>query len=545
MTLICRCIHKCLGVCRRNRRGQNSRDPILPVTKQPTGPDVPLNVVHPERPAGPVPPPPRDSEIVRTKRPARSPKPTRMARRGRVSAQGGVARPGKSPKLKLSKAERLQLGQAAKAAGDSEDNISEEEYPPLPPSREGSHTGIAPELSDIDINEPRDVDDIDIPDAEPGDELFYYPTAPGLPEDDDSDQDGISFEGMVYFGSRSPARQVEQASKQSADSRKRGHVDDTAQGSQEWSPAARGSQEWSPAATVGSSPPAKRIRFSQEILDSPTRSSTRPGMRSPSPIFSDSLSEFEDDLWPMPKEEELATYRRKGAQLIAWLEDANEPNCDIAQATLTLDDLLNNFPEETRFRVRESNFKNLGDLFEGGEPESMGLNTEEKRYRKSMVISPVIDQAILDSFGLANMSNSFEHVVGPGVLAATGIFRHDCIQWNEVARAVYEWDHPITTLRHIKYDTVVNSETAPYIRRVAYPRHYRNFHAARTEPCLKIERGTREYEELLGTKLGKAAAILLISSLPRGTVRIARAVTWNNRSSVDLRFEIEPIPANP
>lgn len=540
MTLICRCIHKCLGVCRRNRRGQNSQNPVLPVTKQPTGPEIPLSVMHPKRPAGPVPPPPRDSEIVQTKRPARSsPKPTRTARRGRVSAQGGVARPGKSPKTKLSKTARLQLGKAAKAAGDSEDNISEEEYPPLPPSREGSHTGITPELSDIDINEPRDVDDLEIPDAEvddleipdaevddtdipeaePGDEL-YFPTAPGLPEDDEEDQEDISAEGIVYFGSQSP------------DSRKRGRVEDTAQEG----------QEWSPAATAGSSPRAKRIRSSQEILDSPTQ--RRKVVRSPSPGFEDSFSDFEDDMYPMPTDAQLATFRRKGAQVIAWLEDPNEPNCDIAQTTTTLDDLLNNLPEERRFRVKESNFQNLGNLFAGAEPESMGLDTTPNIYRKSTVFSPVVDQEILDKFGLGSMSNGFEHIVGPGVLVATSIFRHDCVQWNVVARAVYEWDHPISTLRHIMFEMIVNSETAPYIRRVAYVRNGRDFSTSRNEPCLKIERGTREYEELLGTKLGRATAILLISCFPRGTVRIARAVAWND-GTTELRFEIEPIPANP
>ncbi|KAJ5940858.1 hypothetical protein N7516_001026 [Penicillium verrucosum] len=524
MTLICRCIHKCLGVCRRNRRGQNSQNPVLPVTKQPTGPDIPLSVMHPKQPASPVPPPPRDSEIVRTKRPARSsPTPTRTARRGRVSAQGGVARPGKSPKTKLSKTARLQLGKAAKAAGDSEDNISEEEYPPLPPSREGSHTGITPELSDIDINEPRDVDDIEIPDAEvddtdipeaePGDELFYFPTAPGLPEDDEEDQEDISAEGMVYFGSRSrtdrpttPAGQVEQA-EQSPNSRKRGRVEDTAQEGQELSPAAT-------------------------------------AVRSPSPGFEDSFSDFEYDMYPMPKDAQVATFRRKGAQVIAWLEDPNEPNCDIAQTTTTLHDLMNNLPEESRFQVKESNFQNLGNLFQGAEPESMGLDTTPNSYRKSTVFSPVVDQEILDKFGLAGMTNGFEHIVGPGVLVATSIFRHDCVQWNVVARAVYEWDHPISTLRHIMFEMIVNSETAPYIRRVAYARHGRDFSTARNEPCLKIERGTREYEELLGTKLGRAAAILLISCFPRGTVRIARAVAWND-GTTELRFEIEPIPANP
>jgi hypothetical protein len=338
--------------------------------------------------------------------------------------------------------------------------------------------------------------------------------------------------------------QGEQASERPPGSRKRGHVEDIAQEG----------QEWSPASTSQDTPsPAKRIRIDEASLKTPAPVPAGPRLSpprlnpSPPPATSSSGSgyDMDDYLWPKPTEEELATYRRKGAQLVAWLEDPNEPNCNIAQATITIDDLLNNIPEEDRFRVGQSYFQNIDDLLEGGEPESMGLTTEDNRYRFTSLSSKVKDPAILQRFGVERMSNSFAHIIGPGIIFATSIFRHDCVQWNEIARALYVMDHPITTLRHIIYSTVINEETAPYIRRIAYPRYDLSFDAATSEPCLIIERGTREYEELLGTKLGKATAIFLISSLPRGTIRIARAAVWNCCHRLEVRFEFEPIPGNP
>ncbi|CAI7579104.1 unnamed protein product [Penicillium palitans] len=222
MTIICRCLNKCFGICRRNKR-----DPLLPITE----PEDRTGVV-PKPPAGPIPPPPKAPEIIRKSKPAGSSKPTRTTRRARVSQRGGIERPGQGSKLKLSQATRVNLGESMKpkpgqatkpkpgqgqqAAGDSEGNSSDEEYeyPPLPPSRESSHTGITPEMSDIDINEPRDIDDIDMPDAEPGDELFSYPSA-DIPT--------------------TPMPQGKQASERATSSRKWGHIEDIALEGQEWS----------------------------------------------------------------------------------------------------------------------------------------------------------------------------------------------------------------------------------------------------------------------------------------------------------------------
>ncbi|KAJ5826750.1 hypothetical protein N7447_003513 [Penicillium robsamsonii] len=245
-----------------------------------------------------------------------------------------------------------------------------------------------------------------------------------------------------------------------------------------------------------------------------------------------------DGLYSMPDEATVAAYRRKGAQLIAWLEHPNEPNCNIAPATASLQDLFNATPPD-HFELGNTHFTDPGDVMVGGEPETVGLIPFGSHYRRVAISNKVTDPVVLAEIGRDHASNGYSQLIGPGLLIAYAIFRYDNIQWNVAARAVYMIDHDMETLKYIMFHHVVNEETQPYILRILYPERGLEFDQMDGGPCVKVERGTREFEELIGTKLGKAAAILLISSLPRGTRRIARAVIWNSAYKVQVRFEIE------
>lgn len=435
-----------------------------------------------------------------------------------------------------------------------------------------SRTEITPDMSDIDMNDasdgrisdnpspPRSDSDIDMPDADPG-ELLTYPLARMSQNrrtlSNAGESESSSDDDALYFGSPRPRppislRAAHQSgrierwslrssndSMQSYSGRKRGHVEEVEDVN----------QEWSPAPSSHGSPPSKRQRTSGE-------SSTEgrfwgPELLFPEPPTSPNIAassdsedfNTDDEMYEKPSTTTINRYREKGAQLQAWLEDPNEPDCNISPATATLDDLMNAPPPDV-FELGESYHRDLGDLMDGGEPESTGLPTGGNRYRHTAFFNNVLNPETLARFNFPSLSNSYTHLVGPGLLVADSIFRYDNIQWNEFAKAVYEYDHPMSTLRYIMFTHVVNDETGPYIRRILYPRLGRDFEAAMHESCMKVERGTAEYEELLGTKLGKAAAILLISSLPRGTRRIARVVIWNWVYRVQIRFEIEPIIAN-
>ncbi|KAJ5158185.1 uncharacterized protein N7500_007836 [Penicillium coprophilum] len=270
------------------------------------------------------------------------------------------------------------------------------------------------------------------------------------------------------------------------------------------------------------------------VLDAPKL------MKSPEASVSSDAGSFNtfDQLYIKPSVAEVAEYRRKGAQLQAWLEDPNEPGCNIAPITTTLDDLMNAAPPD-RFEVSDSSFVNPQDIMDGGEPSTVGLIPTGCYYRRTTIDNKVTNPAILAAAGHKHLNNGYSHLCGPDLLVANSIFRYDNVQWNVVARAVYTLDRGMETLKFIMFSHVVNNETQPYILQELYPRLGLVFDDTYHGPLVKVERGSREFEELLGTKLGKAAAILLISSLPRGTRRIARAVIWNSLYRVQVRFEIE------
>ncbi|KAJ5493804.1 hypothetical protein N7463_009891 [Penicillium fimorum] len=484
------------------------------------------------------------------------------------------------------------------------DSSSDEQFTPLPSPLLDPHTGITPEMSDVDIDSSENSDtDIEVT----GDRYSAFPPEDLLDQsledilaysagsvnpmrpiprkktsmmalDPESESESSSDDGHLYFGSARarPRASDPPVDSQPSGSRKRANVEESESPSKRvrllegdhmgnltdeqmmelgksWPSTAWGVLPWGPKGrrrpvlprgqsakgAWGSWPALKSSR--PRVLFGPKISSPR---LLPSPMGSQSSDEDEasfhtiDELYGMPDEATLAEYRRKGAQLIAWLEDPNEPNCNIAPATASLQDLLN-APPPDHFEVGDAHFTNPGDVMEGGEPETVGLIPLGSHYRRVAITNRVTNPVVLQEAGREQTSNGYNHLTGPGLLVAYAIFRYDNVQWNVAARAVYTIDRDMDTLKYIMFHHVVNEETQPYIFRILYPGRGLEFDMSDGAPCVKVERGTREFEELIGTKLGKAAAILLISSLPRGTRRIARAVVWNAVYKVQVRFEIE------
>ncbi|CAG8382878.1 unnamed protein product [Penicillium salamii] len=141
-----------------------------------------------------------------------------------------------------------------------------------------------------------------------------------------------------------------------------------------------------------------------------------------------------------------------------------------------------------------------------------------------------------------NLDEAFSQFECVGTIIADYMLgKKDGHRWNEVATALYEdgLKESITTLKHVIFENVVNDETLGYCRDVLYPRKGVAWETAGGKPCLKLERGTQEYEEILGTQLGKSVACLVISGFPRGTKRISRIVTWMAENDhLYVRFEI-------
>ena len=232
--------------------------------------------------------------------------------------------------------------------------------------------------------------------------------------------------------------------------------------------------------------------------------------------------------------ESITRYRNKGAQYQAWIDDPEAPGCQIRPATLTIEEMIDK-TQQVPWKIQESYFIAEPMALEGGDVESMNIDRGGPRYRYTHLRR--------DPGPNTFETNEFEHRVTRGVIIAERIYREDGPHWNEVARAQYLLDYNLNTLRHVVFTDIGNEETGPYIRHEIYPRLGVRWSQARDVECMKFEHGSAEYQELLGTKLGKAVACLILSSFPRGTMKITRIATWCNSTAPQMRFEIEPVVA--
>lgn len=237
-----------------------------------------------------------------------------------------------------------------------------------------------------------------------------------------------------------------------------------------------------------------------------------------------------------PSVEEVTRYRNIGAQYQAWIDNPEAPGCRIQPATLTIEEMTDE-DQPMPWTIDESYFTVEPTALEGGDAESMNIARGGPRYRYTHIRRDPGPNTL--------EANEFEHRVARGVLVAERICREDGPHWNEVARAQYLLDFNLKTLRHVIFTDINNEETAPYISYELYPRLGVTWSQSRNVECMVFKHGSAEYQELLGTKLGKAMACLILSSFPRGTMKITHIVTWCNWAAPQIRFEIEPVIAAP
>ncbi|KAJ5350653.1 hypothetical protein N7541_008380 [Penicillium brevicompactum] len=230
---------------------------------------------------------------------------------------------------------------------------------------------------------------------------------------------------------------------------------------------------------------------------------------------------------------ELTRFRTEGARLQAWIEDANVPGCRVQPVTLT------SLQFDERFDVRAYDLDAWpSQILDGGDVASAGIPMDATKYRAIEAIP----------HDLENDFDQYTHLQTKGTIIAQCVYHTRGPHWNEVATVLYERtiNADIQTLRNIVLTNVVNDETMALVKFNLYPRRNLSWQIPedgepfRANPCEKFERGTREYEELLGTQLIKATACLVISAFPRGTMMISRIVTWNEFAKLNIRLEIAP-----
>ena len=230
-------------------------------------------------------------------------------------------------------------------------------------------------------------------------------------------------------------------------------------------------------------------------------------------------------------------FRKLGAQYQKWISNPNSEGCNIAPATLTRQQMLASSPDSDCWVLEEEFFSSapMGSL-KGGDPLSMNLAPGEVYLETHLTRTSQKSERWL--------KNSYHHIMGPGIIIAAIIFRKEGPHWNEIARALYDATFEIHSLKHIVFTDVTNMETEGYVCNGLYPG--RNL---LTNEQMKgyqtLQYGSPEYQQMLGTTLGKAVACLVLSSFPRGSVHISRVLTWwSDYGSLTIRFDIEPFASD-
>ncbi|KAJ5494531.1 hypothetical protein N7463_010618 [Penicillium fimorum] len=220
-----------------------------------------------------------------------------------------------------------------------------------------------------------------------------------------------------------------------------------------------------------------------------------------------------------------------GAIRQRWLEDPTDPTCKIQPSTLTVDDLIT-----AHWYIRTT---------KGNIPFQVSRNAFALGYANEAIYNETVTQNLAKgNLGVVGCENIYDILVGKGLVIAEGIFRIDGPQFSQIARARMQEIADPQSLRHFYVCDIVNMHTRKFVQNVLYsPRNGLTWPPVCRDPRI-WEYNTPEYQGLLGTRIGKCAVYLVLEIFPRGTYYIARIVTWDQSCSLEIRFDIEPIPVS-
>ncbi|CAI7608038.1 unnamed protein product [Penicillium glandicola] len=299
------------------------------------------------------------------------------------------------------------------------------------------------------------------------------------------------------------------------------------------SPENESSQQASPQPQVPQKPEIRQLRQTNprwqlsDAISIPRRRRPTDGSSSHRPAAPSNESSWND----YTSDSVVANYRAIGTQYQAWIANTATTECPIRRSGITWADLVHNSVEERRFEVYLNEFRSTPE--EVGNIESAGLSMgTDWRY-------VVLRQYGYWDHGRQEGWSIYHHRTGLGAIFVENITRRFGPYWTQVAQAQYQLDNPIDTLRHVYFLNVQNLHTWPYVEIHLYPRHGLHWFDNHGPQCW--EYGTREYQEILGTKLGRGVARLVLGAWPRGTHRIDTIYTWTFIGNLQMRFDIKQI----
>ena len=162
-------------------------------------------------------------------------------------------------------------------------------------------------------------------------------------------------------------------------------------------------------------------------------------------------------------------------------------------------------------------------------PQVIELNLPNEFHRG-------VQASVYRSFDISNTRFRWFGSTGPGIICLDDIYRDEGFMdpnphISQISQLLYERDFPLESLRYVFVTTVIESETREFILNEL---DWAGFHQ-------RWPIGTPEYDALLGTRIGKVVAYLVLGAFERGTRRITRINLWpDTAGGLNMRFDIEP-----
>lgn len=216
---------------------------------------------------------------------------------------------------------------------------------------------------------------------------------------------------------------------------------------------------------------------------------------------------------------------RSGKHLRIWIQNPNDPTCPIQPSYLSIRDLLAEYYIEISPPMRL--------------PASLSLQATQLGLADPPQETWYIMDGDFDWQGSASQN----------MITLDNIRREpdaDAPHISDITLALFRSCFSLRNLRYIFVSSIVERQTSDFVISHLYRGHGIPWPTARLDveiaETVTWEYGTPEYDALLGTRIGKIIAYIIIGGFQRGSVRIARIVTWPGwmaGTRLNMRFDIE------
>ncbi|KAJ5992750.1 hypothetical protein N7451_008474 [Penicillium sp. IBT 35674x] len=227
--------------------------------------------------------------------------------------------------------------------------------------------------------------------------------------------------------------------------------------------------------------------------------------------------------------------RERGIQMARWIEDPKAPGCPISESKMTSKEIL----EHTEgIKLNNPDYKTLGQTeITMYLPPPEVLPRAHGDYRRAIIDSLNFMCYTVMSKYVIVLENIWRDPMGranyPYISDAVICMHRELYGTNEM-------------LRYIIASVVVNPQTQSYVKNLLYPGGWHTipqYEGGEKEGNSKAKpdyfaRGTPQFQELLGTRIGRTVGAILLSGFPRGTRRITGIHVWVCAGGLQFRFDI-------